>query len=177
MSLSDIIRSSLMPSAKPSELRFAGLHLYGDSIAANGIAKRLRAAGFGVLDFAQPGDSAANAWRRFAYDVRSMSTVVFEHGTNDLTGGVDPVPFLRKMAERALTEGRRVIFTGITQRPEMVPAYDWGTANADIYALAASLGCKHAGWPVVVYSSADKLHPDEAMVDRLAARLVETLQA
>lgn len=176
MSLSDIIRSSLMPSPKPSALQLAGVHLYGDSIMAGGIGDRLRAAGIALNDFAQPGDTAANAWRRFAYDTRSFHTVVLEHGTNDLTGGNDPVPFLAKIAEHALAEGRTVVFTGITQR-EMPSRYNWRQANDDIEALARSLGCKHAGWHMAAYSSSDTLHPDAAMADRIAARLVETLQA
>ncbi|RQO43077.1 hypothetical protein DBV14_26600 [Variovorax sp. KBW07] len=170
----DLIRAALMPSARPNGFLVPGLLLYGDSIMANGIAHRLQAAGVLVNDLSQPGDTAANAWRRFAYDLRNMQTVVLQHGTNDLSGGRDPVPYMRLMAKRAMAEGRRVVFTGITHR-ELPVAYSWQRANDDIKALAVALKCTHAGWDGVAYSSDDLIHPDAAMADRLVGRLVEAL--
>lgn len=170
----DLIRAALMPSARPNGFLVPGLALYGDSIMANGIAHRLQAAGVLLNDLSQPGDTAANAWRRFAYDLRTMQTVVLQHGTNDLSGGRDPVPYLRLMAKHAIAEGRRVVFTGITHR-ELPVGYSWQRANDDIGALAAELKCTHAGWNGVAYASDDLIHPDAAMADRLVARLVESL--
>jgi len=177
MKLTDHVRGLLQPNPPDQPRDFPGVHLYGDSIMANGIASRMTSLGLftGVLDYSQPGDTAANAWRRFAYDARSLSKVVLQHGTNDLTGGVDPVPYLRKMAEYALAEGREVIFTGITRR-ELTLKYDWGHANYDIAELATELGCAHAGWDHIQYSSDDFIHPDAAMQDRLARNLLEYLK-
>ncbi|MGJ7530087.1 SGNH/GDSL hydrolase family protein [Variovorax sp. GB1P17] len=170
----DPIRAFLMPSATPNGFLVPGVALYGDSIMANGIAHRLQAAGVVVNDLSQSGDSAANAWRRFAYDLRTMQTVVLQHGTNDLSAGRDPVPYLRRMAKHAMAEGRRVMFTGITHR-ELPCAYSWQRANDDIRKLAADLQCAHASWNGVAYSSEDLIHPDAAMAERLVTRLMETL--
>jgi len=174
LNLPDLIRASLMPPATPNGFLVPGVALYGDSIMANGIAPRLQAVGVAVNDLSQSGDSAANAWRRFAYDLRTMQTVVLQHGTNDLSAGRDPLPYLRRMATRAIAEGRRVVFTGITHR-ELPCAYSWIRANDDIRQLATELKCTHAGWNGVAYSSDDLIHPDTAMADRLVVRLMEAL--
>ncbi len=174
MNLTDHILSLLAPSPNKNGMKNPGLSLSGDSIMANGIAKRLRDRGIAVLDLAQPGDTAQSAWRRFPYDVRSMGTVIIEQGTNDISGGRDPVPYLRKMVKYAQAEGRRVILTGITFR-ELVAPYSWMQANIDIIKLARERGCSHAGWNTVDYSSDDGLHPDDAMNDRLVEQLMRTL--
>lgn len=174
LNLPDLIRAALMPPATPNGFLVPGVALYGDSIMANGIAPRLQAAGIAVNDLSQSGDSAANAWRRFAYDLRTMQTVVLQHGTNDLSAGRNPLPYLRRMAAHAIAEGRRVVFTGITHR-ELPCAYNWIRANDDIRQLAIELKCTHAEWNGVAYSSDDLIHPDAAMTDRLVTRLVKAL--
>lgn len=174
MNFTDHLRSLLMPYPKKGGMLSPGLLLNGDSIMAHAIGNKLINRGIAVLDFAQPGDTAQNAWRRFAYDIRSMGTIVLEHGTNDITGGNDPVPYLKRMAQYAQAEGRRVVFTGICFR-EAPSQYSWIRANQDILELAQDLGCSHAGWNTVEYSSADGLHPDDPMADRLVDRLMQTL--
>ena len=173
MKFIDTLRSLLMPSVSEGML-FSGVHTYGDSIMAGNIATELRNTGAVVLDYSQPGDTAANAWRRFSYDKRSMSTVVLQHGTNDLTLGDDPVPYLEMMAKRAIAEGRKVVFTGITQRA-IPPARSWLGTNADITELAYAMGCQHAKWHIVPMDLVDGLHPGASMIDQLVNRLESVL--
>lgn len=155
----------LMP--KPdSRICIPGMTLCGDSIL-HGVSNHVPAA---IISFTQPGDTAADAWRRFAYDKRSTAKVVLQMGTNDLTIGEDPVPFLKLMAERCIAEGRQVIFTGITQRDDH-PEGSWDIANLKILDLAKELKCVHLHWDEYRLSTPDGLHPAQESQARLAASL------
>lgn len=165
MKFKDHLRSMLMPKAEPG-MPMPGITLYGDSIMY-GVSLHLSPY---FMSFAQPGSTAADTWRRFAYDKRSTKIVVLQPGTNDLTIGEDPVPFLKLMAERCIAEGRQVIFTGITQRDDR-PEGSWVIANLKILELAKELKCVHLHWEEYQLSMPDDLHPDRASQARLAASL------
>lgn len=163
--MKDLILNLLAPRPKQGSGMFNdSVVLYGDSIMAGGMADALRDLGFTVVDRSVAGDTAANCWRRFPYELRSGRVVVLQPGTNDLTVGDDPVPALRRMATFALKEGREVVLTGISQREDARHA----TANPRIARLAHELHCHYAGIDLAELDSADGLHPNENMRKLLA---------
>lgn len=179
MNLADIIRDVVAPKARLSPHIAPGVTLYGDSIMAGGIADRLRKQLPDALiaDRSIPGDTAANAWRRFPYEIRATNIVVLQPGTNDLASKRCPLRPLRKMAEYARAEGREVVFTGLAQRAD--GRVEWNLVNdvnAVVREMAFDLGAHFAWWHDVELDSADALHPSPAMADELAQFLAKTLR-
>lgn len=173
MNLTDYILRSIAPQiASESMILPRSVTFYGDSIM-HSVFPHIKMEGVMLQNFSQPGDTARNAWRRFPYDSRSTQVIVLEHGTNDLSIGDDPIPYLRGMATRAIDEGRLVVFTGIAQRAD--PTF---TIDSRIQDLAEDLMCQFVGWQdfsIERLELVDGLHPGEAGQKQLAKDLVRVL--
>lgn len=162
----------LAPKAQPAQYAIDGVTLYGDSIMYGGIGQNLINMGYAsggkvLQDLSLPGDTAQNLWHRIPYELRSTKRIVVEQGTNDISNGVDPVPYLRKIIRYLKAEGRTVILTGLSRRAD----------NADfpfmypIAQLAIDEGVTYANWPLVVGNTLDGLHPDPKMAQALTEQL------
>lgn len=153
--------------------RPVGVTLLGDSIMHGGIAGLMRELGWPteILDRSLPGDTAADAWRRMPYELRPYSCVVLQHGTNDLSQGRDPVPYLARMVRYLQDAGHVVMLTGLAPRADGAAA----EPSIEIERLARREGARYADWQTVPLDAPDGLHPSPAMARTLAARLVRAM--
>lgn len=180
MGFRNLILTAIAPKPNAAQFLVPGLTLCGDSIMFSGVADRLKerlsetpSYSYVIHDRSIPGDTARQGWFRFPYELRSTNTVVLELGTNDIGIEQDPVPWLERMAKYALSEGRRVIFTGIVQRPLWATTVEH--ANEKIHQLSDRLGCDHAGWDTKSVNCPDGLHPDAEGITSLSDALYYTI--
>lgn len=164
MKFKEHILALIAPKPKPGAILLPGLTLYGDSIMANSVGWRITLGGGIVEDRSIAGDTAREAWARFPYERRSTGWVVLQPGTNDLTNGDDPVPYLKLMADYAIAEGRNVLLTGISQRVDQ----DVSDVNVDIWRAAEDVGARFGYWHFATLDASDGLHPEPMMARTLA---------
>jgi len=166
----------------PSAPQNCIVDLYGDSIAAGanmfGYLNPVPAKGLErlrpklkVVDHAVSGQTAAQAAVPFVQEQRTGAVVVIEHGTNDMTLGLDPVPPIKAMVATARSEGRVVIVTGLSRRGH--PTFE-ATARA-IEKAAVESGAMYADWPSLQGQTVDGTHPNQQFSNALVARLVEVI--
>lgn len=172
MNFKEFIFELLAPKAKPAEFLIDGATLYGDSIMYGGIGKNLLEAGYTsggkvLQDLSLPGDTAKNLWHRIPYELRSTKCVVVEQGTNDISNGVNPVPYLRKIVKYLKAEGRTVVLTGLSHRDDKADLL----YSLQIHQLAWEEGVQYASWPSITGKTIDGLHPDAEMTKALAATI------
>jgi len=175
------------PAPPPAEVEkpVCSVDLFGDSITVGAsfskgnlavpIAQRMRLdrAGWIVTDYSQSGQSAAWLAPSFPNMNRTGRAVVLALGTNDFTLDASPAEPLRKMADYAKAEGRRVIIAGIPAMQHTRLA----EFNADELRIAGEVGATWAGWPDVDHETVDGVHPTQAMSDALAAKLIAAVEA
>lgn len=173
MKLKEHIFEWLAPKPKKAEFLMDGVTLLGDSIMYGGVAWNLANMGYGKMihNLSIPGDTAENLWHRLPYELRSTKYVVVEQGTNDVSNGVNPIPYLKKIVQYLKTEGRTVILTGMATRDDHKDiAY-----TQPMLELALSEGTLYANWPTIVGKTTDGLHPDANMTRDLASCIYKLL--
>lgn len=176
MNLKEIIFELLAPKPNKNSHGVDGVTLYGDSIMYGGIAKNLQDAGYTstgkvLHDMSLPGDTAKNLWHRMPYELRSTKRVVVQQGTNDISAGVNPIPYLRKIVRYMKAEGRIVILTGISRRTDLSDLAQLQYA-VEIQKLAQQEDAGYVNWPIIKGNTTDGLHPDAEMTKNLAIQLL-----
>ena len=170
MTFKELILKALAPKATGGML-VDGVALYGDSIMADQAHRMRLIYPHLIVDRSIPGDTARKGWVRFPCEGRMPRTVVLQYGTNDLTLGDNPLPYLKAMAQHAQAEGREVVLTGISTRADR-SVYD---VNLDIYRLAQDIGATFAHWDYAGLIAPDGLHPGDAMANTLAQLTVDAV--